>query len=96
MNSNEELCNANKDLNTILCTNGVDYLLPSNFQKLRSIFKEWSTPFSFIESGEYKNFYWAHRSVENYIRFLSFSLYRVMSSCLTKPIEQAQATKWEY
>ena len=96
MNKSEELCKANKYLNTILHTNRVDYMLPSNFQKLKSIFKEWSSPFSFIESGEYKNFYWAHRSAENYIIFLGFSLYRVMSSCLIKPIKQAQQIKWEY
>ena len=68
----------------------------NNLQKLKSIFKEWSNPFNFIEDGEYKDFYWAHRSGDNYICFLNMALPRIMSSCLNKAIKQAQQIEWEY
>lgn len=92
-----------KEIGNVLgfCNTTIKYVYPNftkqdNFNKLKYVFKEWSTPFSFIEDGEFKDFYWAHRSINNYIEFLSFSLPKVMPSCLARAAQKAQKINWTY
>lgn len=86
----------------IKCNNNfsyIDFTKDYNFKLLTILFKDWSTPFKFIERGGSYNGvitdYWAHRSKENYIEYLEYHLPKVLESCRIKVLSCASILKWE-
>lgn len=72
----------------------IDFTQDDNFEMLKSVFEQWSTPFKFIEKGQAYNGvqanYQAHKNKENYIRFLVHNLPPVLPVCLKHAQEKAQ------